>query len=129
MIEATKADDLRWAEGMTGLKFHPPLAAVSFKRGDDVRAVAVFQNYTGTDIEVTIAARELPRSFLRAVRGYVVNQLHCRRATFKTRVTNICAIKAMARLNAICEGRQHKLYADGSDALIFAIHDEDFKHG
>jgi hypothetical protein len=129
MIGAARPHDIRWAAERVGMVFHPPYSGIAFERDDECRAVAIFQNYTGSDVEITIAAVELPRRFLRAIRRYVVEQLHCRRATFKTKPTNSCAVKAMSRLNAICEGRQHKFYADGSDALIFAIHDEDFSHG
>ena len=129
MIGQARPHDLRWASLKTGLVFHPPLAALAYERDDACRAVAVFQNFTGGDIEVTIAADELPRTFLHAIWSYVVGQLKCRRATFKTKPSNDAAVRAMSRLNAICEGRQHRYYADGSDALIFAIHDGDFPYG
>lgn len=107
-------------------KFHLPYEALGYVGADgSVIAGFVFNNYTRNDIEVSLAADRLPRALLKRVYFYIVHELECRRATFRTRSDNHAAQKALERLGAKLEGRQ-RLYFGDCDALVYGIMKEDF---
>lgn len=120
---------LDWVEGRTGLKFwREGTAALAAWDGKRIRGALVFQSRTPHDVEITVAADDLPRSLLRAGYRYVVGQLGCSRATFRTRDDNVAAVFAMARLGAVQEGRMTRYFGD-HDALVFGILKENYRYG
>jgi hypothetical protein len=129
MIYPASIREVAWLAQQTGLQFAPSWSAIAYERDDSLRAVALFQNWSGADIECTVAAIEAPRSFLRACARYAFRQLGCNRVTFKTKRTNHAAVSALGRLDAVHEGWQRQFYPDGSDAQLYAIHKSDFIHG
>jgi len=118
----------KFVSAQTGHFFRTPHQAIGFERDGKIRAGIVFQNWSGVDIDLTVAGTEIPRSLLTAAWNYVVMNLGCRRATFRTPADNWPAIKAMARLGARLEGQQRKFYG-GRDALLFGILAEEFPYG
>lgn len=131
MIVSEPADFIAgWVARQTRLDLKPPYSVLaSIDAADRITAALIFQNWTGPDIEITVAADSIPRSLLVAGYRYAIQQCGCIRATFKTSVHNQPAIEAMKRLGAKLEGRQRSYYGDGSDALVFGILKEDFPYG
>ena len=123
-------DAARWMQARLGIEFRPPFTVLaSMNAQGEFESALLFQCWTANDIEISVVADRLPRSLLRASSRYAVQQLGCRRATFRTRSDNVAAIDAMARLGAMLEGRLRKFYPDDVDALIFGILKEDYPHG
>lgn len=119
-----------WMGEYMGVKFTPPYSTIGWKNGrGEITAGLLFHSWTKNDIEISVAAIELPRSLLRHVYKYVVVQLGCRRATFRTRADNHQAIRAMERLGAAEEGRLRKYYPGDVDAVLFGVLKEEYKYG
>ena len=117
-----------WAGGIMGRKVAEPYVTIgALDSGGAICAVLVFHTWTGPDIEISVAARSIPRALLVAGYNYAVNKLGCSRASFKTRADNAAAIKAMGRLGAKLEGRQRGYFGD-ADALIFGIVKEEYPY-
>ena len=112
----------------TGFSCRSPHVSIGFERRGRIVTGLSFYNWSGHDVEIAAAGREFPRSLLRFVFDYVVKQLGCRRATFRTRIDNEAAKLALSRLRARVEGRQRLFYGD-CDALIFGLLSEDFPYG
>ncbi len=112
----------------TGHTFRTPHEAIGFARGGRIVAAIVFQHWSGSDVELTVAADELPRSLLRAAGAYAYGTLGCARVTFRTAVDNTAAIIAMGRLGGRLEGTQRRFYGD-RDAFLFGILREDYPYG
>jgi hypothetical protein len=129
IVSEPKGPALAWYRLKTGYSPRAESTVLAFK---DIlghyRAVMVFQNYYGPDIEVGVAAVTLPRSLLRAAYRYAVGQLGVRRVTFRTRADNGSAIVALRRLGAKKEGVIRKFYRDGCDELLFGILTEDYPY-
>jgi RimJ/RimL family protein N-acetyltransferase len=113
---------------MTNVEFYEPYTAIGESINGEIIAGFVFNVWTQHDVEVSLAARRLNRALMRAVYTYVVIQLGCRRATFRTRSDNIKAQRALSRLGARREGCQ-RLYFGDCDGLIYGLMKEDFPHG
>jgi len=85
----------------------------------------VFNMWTAHDVEVSLAADRLTRTLMQRAFSYVVGELGCRRATFRTRADNFGAQKSLTRLGAKLEGCQ-RLYFGDCDGLLYGILKEDF---
>lgn len=128
IVTEPREDISAWVGGKIGVKFHPPFTAIAQVEGGRIIAGYVFNVWTEHDVEVSLAADRLSATLMRAAFQYVVNQLGCRRATFRTRADNIQAQRALDRLGARLEGRQTAYFGD-CDALLYGIMKEDFPYG
>ena len=119
-----------WVEKQTRLKFKSPYSVLaSTDAGNHITAALVFQNWTSRDIEITVAADSIPRSLLTAAYRYTVEQLGCRRVTFRVRSSDLTTQEMAQRLGAKWEGRIRRFYSDTEDAVILGILREDFPYG
>jgi hypothetical protein len=129
IVSEPKGPALAWYRLHTG---YSPRADATILASIDpdhhYRAVLVFQNWYGPDIEIGTAATTLPRSLLRAAYRYAVTQLGVRRVTFRIRADNTNAIIALGRLGAKQEGVIRKFYKDGCDELLFGVLKEDYPY-
>ncbi|MBY3476070.1 GNAT family N-acetyltransferase [Rhizobium laguerreae] len=128
IVSEPREDIAAWVGGKIGVTFHPPFTAMAQVQGGRIIAAYVFNVWTEYDVEVSLAADRLSATLMRAVFRYVVDQLGCRRATFRTRADNIFAQQALGRLGARLEGRQTAYFGD-CDALLYGILKEDFPYG
>ncbi|MBP2442842.1 GNAT family N-acetyltransferase [Rhizobium leguminosarum] len=128
IVSEPREDIAAWVGQKIGVSFHPPYTALAHVDRGRVIAGYVFNVWTEHDVEVSLAADRLSLTLMRAAFGYVVNQLGCRRATFRTRADNISAQRALDRLGARLEGRQTAYFGD-CDALLYGIMKEDFPYG
>ena len=111
-------------------KFKPPYSTLaSIDATGRINCGVVFQNWTGRDIELSVAASSIPRALLKAIYRYVVEQLGCRRVTFRIRSSDLKTQEAAQRLGAVWEGRIRYFYSETEDAVILGILKEDFPYG
>ncbi|MBX4940994.1 MULTISPECIES: GNAT family N-acetyltransferase [Rhizobium] len=128
IVSEPRADIAAWVGAKIGVSFEPPYTALAHVDRGRIIAAYVFNVWTGHDVEVSLAADRLSVTLMRAAFRYVVEQLGCRRATFRTRSDNMQAQKALDRLGAQLEGRQRGYFGD-CDALLYGILKEDFPYG
>ena len=120
-----------WVGAKTGgFEFKPPYSALASIGADGrITAGVVFQNWTGRDIELSVAASSISRSLLKAIYLYTVHQLGCRRVTFRVRSSDLKTQESAQRLGAKWEGRIRRFYSDSEDAVILGILKEDYPYG
>lgn len=129
------AEAVAWAkkiigiEGMTG-----DVTAVSLvDDNDQFLAVTVFSAYTGTNIDMHIAARPkshwLSRSFFNASFELPFLVLEVPRVTGLIRAENLDAQRFVSRLGFQYEGRMRKAFPDGGDLVLYGLLREEYlKH-
>lgn len=128
IVSEPRADIAAWVGERIGVKFDPPYTAIAEVRNGRIIAAYVFNMWTQHDVEVSLAADRLTVGLMQRAFSYVVNDLGCRRATFRTRADNIPAQRCLERLGGKLEGRQ-RLYFGDCDGLLYGILKEDFPHG
>ena len=120
----------KWVGERIGEEFKPPYSALAhLDAAGSITAAFVFQNWTRHDIEMSVAAISIPRTLLRAVYRYTVEQLGCRRVTFRVRSSDLKTQESAQRLGAKWEGRIRRFYSNSEDAVILGILKEDFRYG
>lgn len=80
--------------------FTGPYEAIGFVDDENrLRGGVVFNNYNGSNIEISVYAPKMAaRGLIRAVLHYVFVQLRCNRLTARTRKNNKLAQRSLARL-------------------------------
>lgn len=89
-------------------------------------ALAAFDEYDGTNIEVHIASRRWTRDWMRAAFHYCFNVCGCRRMTGLIDARNFHMKSYMSRLGFEYEGRMRHALPDG-DIEIYGLLREDCK--
>lgn len=116
-------------EGLTG-----KVASVSLvDDNNEFVAVTVFSAWTGTNIDMHIAARPkshwLSRSFFNASFELPFLVLEVPRVTGLIRASNLDAQRFVSRLGFSWEGRMRKAFPDGEDLVLYGMLREDYlKH-
>ena len=107
--------------------FSAPYSAIGMKRNGVLVAGAIFNCWTGADVEVTVAARPggITRGFIRACYHYVFTQLQCERVSVTTEQPIV--INLAERLGAQTEGRKRNLFGKGRDGVVLGLLREEFK--
>jgi len=110
-----------------GRKIHPPYTAMGWVDIDPVgnwRLVsgAVFNDYTGSSIEISIYGR-MTRQTMREAFRYVFLQLGCLRLTARTRRNNTRIKKMLPRMGFVLEGSLKRFFgsAESHTALIYRL--------
>lgn len=107
-----------------GERFKPSDPSVGLLHNGKLIAGVVFNNYSGVDIYLSVAAVEpgwLNRAFLRAVFRYPFVQLGCRRVTGLVRVDNHAARKFDEHLGFKFEGLMRQADEDGCDMIVYGM--------
>jgi len=116
-------------DGMTG-----DVTTVSLVDDNDkFLAVTVFSAYTGTNIDMHIAARPkshwLSRSYFNASFELPFLVLEVPRVTGLIRAENLTAQRFVSRLGFQYEGRMRKAFPDGGDLVLYGLLREEYlKH-
>ncbi|AVA22466.1 GNAT family protein [Rhizobium sp. NXC24] len=128
IVSEPRQDIAAWVGQRIGVEFRPPYTTIAEVRGGKIIAGYVFNVWTEHDVEVSLAADRLSRALIKSAFAYVVENLGCRRATFRTRADNVNAQRCLERLGGHLEGRQRAYFGD-CDGLLYGILREDFPIG
>ena len=97
---------------------------------DQFLAVTVFSAYTGTNIDMHIAARPksrwLSRGFFHASFELPFMVLEVPRVTGLIRAENLNAQRFVSRLGFQYEGRMRKAFSDGGDLVLYGLLREEY---
>jgi hypothetical protein len=117
-----------WAGKMLDTTIYQPFTAIGVEdeQGNEI-AAAIFNGYTGYDVELTLVGKgKFTRGLWRSLLHYGFQQLNVSRVTMRTRASNIAAIKLAAHFGARFEGRLRRHFS-GEDAIVFGLLREELK--
>ena len=110
-----------WLGQKLGLDFGFPLSAIGFAQDGRLVGAAVFNNFVGRDIEMSLYAKGvLDRRMCRVLSEMAFIKNPCVRCTAKTRRDNKSAIRALMAAGFKPEGLMRDHY-DGADAVLFGM--------
>ncbi len=95
---------------------------IGLERDGRLVAVAVFNDYTGDNVEITVATdgRWAFRGVIRRALRYAFGELGCKRVTAHIRPTNERALSAARRVGFKDEGRARRWFGN-EDAIILGL--------
>lgn len=111
-----------------GTVFSGPYEAIGFlDDSGNLRGGALFNNYNGSNIEVSVYAPNMAtRGMIRAVMHYAFVQLGCNRITARTRKDNKTAQKMLPRMGFKYEASLKLYYGQRSnDAAVLYVIDRE----
>ena len=108
-----------------GTIIYPPFTCMGIERDGDVIGGAVFNCYTGPDIELTLAGKVWTRHFLRSMGDYAFNQLGCVRVQVNTEQEDVANFAE--RLGGKREGVLRDKFGRGRDGIVLGILDMEYK--
>lgn len=114
----------QWVGKRVGINYFGPCVTFGVVRDDVLICGVVYNNFRGTDIEVTVVSatpRSCTRAVLRGVFWYPFNQLRVTRLTARTAVTNWRARTSLCRLGFQQEGVMRRGLHTGADAAIYGM--------
>ena len=124
-----------WAKGIIGIEgLTGEVITVSLVDDqDECLAVTVFSAYTGTNLDMHIAARPksnwVSRSYFNAAFELPFVVLELPRITGLIRAENLRAQRFVTRLGFQYEGRMRKAFPDGGDLVLYGLLREEYlKH-
>jgi RimJ/RimL family protein N-acetyltransferase len=126
-IHGTKAYELPWIFEKLGFKVPSPFHGITYEVDDQIQAVAFFYHWTGNDVELALYARNISKTFLRALFLFATETLKVSRITLKTRADRTDTLKLYKRLGAEFEGTQKHFYDDGEDALLYRLDTSNYR--
>lgn len=107
----------------TGAQIVPPFTVLGIERDGQVIAGAIFNCFTGPDIEMTIAGQGWTREFIRMVGAYVFDQLGCERVSITTEQEKVVGLAQ--RIGFQKEGLKRNLFGkDRHGVCLGALKDE-----
>lgn len=101
--------------------FYPPYVAIGFAKNGQVQGGAIFNDFNGSNIEVSFYAPRFQRGIGRALLHYAFVQAGCNRLSAHTRVTNFPTIKLLLKLGFEFEAKRPRFFGNGDDALLFRL--------
>lgn len=107
-----------------GSIIYPPFTCLGIEKDNEIVAGAVFNCFSGNDVEVTIAGQGWTRGFIREVGRYVFDQLGCLRISITTEQPKV--VSFAERLGGAVEGMKPDFYGEGRDAFLVGIRKKDF---
>lgn len=112
-----------YVEQKVGAKFSPPYTSLGFAGADgELQSAFVFNNYTGSNIDISIAAEKgrISRQAIKEVARYTFGQLGCRRISVLTRRKNRHVLKMAPRFGFRWEAVLKSYFPD-DDAVLFRM--------
>jgi len=116
----------RFVGERVGSVIFPPFTAMGIERDGEIVAGAVFNCFTKTDVQVTIAGHGWTRGFLVEVGKYVFGALGCIRITVETEQVEV--VRIAERLGGQIEGMKRNQFGPGRDAFIVGILAADYRY-
>ena len=108
-----------------GAIIYPPFTCMGIERDGEIVAGAVFNCFTGHDVEVTVAGHGWTRGFFRAVGDYVFGQLGCVRMQVTTEQETIARVSE--RMGGKREGMLRNKFGRGRDGIVLGVLDTEYK--
>lgn len=115
----------RFVGARVGSIIYPPFTCMGIERDGEVIAGAVFNCFTGPDIEVTVAGHGWTRGFFKAVGQYVFEQLGCVRLQITTEQEAIARVSE--RMGGKREGVLRDKFGRGRDGIILGVLDREYR--
>lgn len=106
----------------TGVCFYTAYTAIGYVT-DRYQGVAVFTDFTGSNIELHYVGKVLTRAIMRSIGNYVFNQLKCNRLTVKTRASSSYVTDYYTRIGFEYECTLKDYYGLGTveDAIAYVM--------
>lgn len=111
----------------TRTPFCPPFTCMGIEHNGEVVAGAIFNQFEGPNVHVSIAGTGWTRGFIVAVGRYVYEQLGCLRMTVTTEHPEVADYAC--RLGGQVEGRMRDHFGKGRDAIIVGILRDEWRYG
>lgn len=110
-----------------GRTIYPPFTCLGVEKSGAILAGAVFNCYTGPDIQATVAVddRRAVGALTRHSGRYAFGQLQCERITVITEQPKV--VEYAERLGGTIEGTMRNLFGRGRDGVVIGILREDWK--
>ena len=115
----------RFVGERVGAIIYPPFTCMGIERDGEIVAGAVFNCFTGHDVEVTVAGHGWTRGFFRAVGDYVFGQLGCVRMQVTTEQETIARVSE--RMGGKREGMLRNKFGRGRDGIVLGVLDTEYK--
>ncbi len=116
---------IAWAQDQLGVSFFDDACAIGWGRPNDIRAVAIYERWSGNDCCVHLVSDNKPgwlsRHFLAAGFQYPFSVVGLRRITGLVPASNPRAIKLNLHFGYRVEGRLRLAADDGSDLIIMGM--------
>ena len=111
-----------WADDRIGYVngWQPGFQTIGLQVGDELRAVVVYENFTGHDISMSLAVERASPSFLDAAFRYPFHQLKCRRVSSEIASHNEAAIALVKKLGFEMEGVKRDAIPD-DDLIMYGM--------
>ena len=109
----------RFVGARVGIIIYPPFTCMGIERGGEIVAGAVFNCFTGPDVQVTVAGHGWTRAFYRGVGAYVFGQLGCARMEFTTEQEAVARLAE--RLGGVREGVLRDKFGRGRDGIVIGV--------
>lgn len=110
-----------------GIALCPPYTTMGLMRDGLLLGGAVFNQFEGHDVHVTLAGSGWTRGFIRSVGEYVFGQLGCLRMTATTEQHEV--VDYALRLGGKVEGRLRDHFGEGRDGIVIGILRREWKFG
>lgn len=106
----------------TGYPITGPFSAMGFVRQGDLLGQAIFNDYTGSNIEIHLFAPKcFTRPIITSVYKYVFDFMKCKRLTAKPSTRNENLYQLLERIGFEYEFTQKDYYKDTDGAILDAI--------
>lgn len=104
-------------------------AAVGIVRAKQLVGAAIFQNYSGFNVELSYYGPEtFSAGIAKGLAQYALNRFnHLDRLTMRTNRNNASILKMFQRFGFKFEGVQHRYYGPYGDAAVFVLFREDLE--
>ena len=116
---ATDERVARFISERLGTALCPPYTVAGIERDGEIIAGALFNQFEGANVHVSIAGTDWTRGFIKAVGQYVYGQLGCLRMTITTEQDAVA--KYATRLGGQVEGNMRDYFGEGRDAWLIGI--------
>jgi len=121
------AEVAQWASQKLGQPIVPPFIAIGFKKNGVWDGAAIFNDYNGANVELTIYGPGcLTPATIKYVFEHAFRKLGVARVTARTRRGNAVMRKLLPRLGFSFEGTAKRYFGQtkADDALLFALFPE-----
>ena len=122
---ATDERVARFVGAQIGCIIYPPFTCMGLEQDGEIVGGAVFNCFTGHDVELTVAGKGWTRAFYRAVGEYVFGQLGCVRFQMTTDQESVAQLAE--RLGGKREGVLRDKFGRGRDGIVLGVLEQEYR--